>query len=145
VYVVPVSDDPGRFASGARLTHENGRALIVQESRPHRDRLLVKFEDVSSRDEAEDLRGTVFVDSAELRALGEDEFWEHDLIGCRVYDIGGDELGTIESVRSGRVQDLLVVSTPRGERLIPAVREIVVEIDAGARRVVLDPPPGLLD
>ncbi len=142
---MPVSDDPDRFAPGAGLTHENGRALFVEESRRHRNRLLVKFEGVSSREEAEALRGAVFVPSTDVRSLEDDEFWEHDLIGCRVYDAAGEELGAIESVRPGPAQDLLVVSTARGERLIPVVKEIVVEVDADARRVVLDPPPGLLD
>lgn len=105
----------------------------------------MKFEGVSSREEAEALRGTVFVPSADVRSLEDDEFWEHDLVGCRVYDAAGEELGAIESVRPGPAQDLLVVSTTRGERLVPVVKEIVVEVDAGARRVVLDPPPGLLD
>lgn len=142
---MPVSDDPDRFAPGARLIHEDGRELVVQGFRRHRNRLLVRFEGVSSREGAEGLRGAVFVTSADLRTLEKGEFWEHDLIGCRIYDVSGEDLGAVESVRPGPAQDLLVVSTARGERLVPVVREIVVEVDPDARRVVIEAPPGLLD
>lgn len=58
VYVLLLSDDPGRFAAGDRLVHEDGRSLTVAQSRAHKgDRFLVKFEGVDSRDEAERLRG----------------------------------------------------------------------------------------
>lgn len=61
VYVVRISDDPHRFDPGSRLIHEDGRELEIQSSRLHRDRLLVKFAEADSREEAEALRGTLFV------------------------------------------------------------------------------------
>jgi 16S rRNA processing protein RimM len=51
----------------------------------------------------------------------------------------------VSSVVHGPAQDLLAVSTERGERLVPLVKEIVVEVDVRARRVVIHPPAGLLD
>jgi 16S rRNA processing protein RimM len=45
----------------------------------------------------------------------------------------------------GAAQDLLAVATDQGERLVPVVSAIVVEVDVAARLVVIDPPPGLLD
>ena len=57
----------------------------------------------------------------------------------------GIEVGTVARVVPGPAQDLLALDTPVGERLVPLVKEIVVEIDTRNRRVVLDPPQGLLD
>ena len=145
VYVVPISDDPRRFESGSRLLHEDGRTLVVERSREHRTRFLVKFEGIESREDAGSLRGALYVPADDLRALDEDEFWEHDLLGASVTHPDGTPVGTITAVEPGPGQDRFVVATDRGPRYVPVVREIVVEVDPDAGRVVIDPPPGLLD
>jgi 16S rRNA processing protein RimM len=144
VYVVPISDDPRRFQPGSTLLREDGSALVVLSSHVHGDRLLVAFEGFADRESAEKLRGPLFVPGDETRELGEDEFWPHDLVGCTVADAGG-EVGRVLEVVPGAAQDLLRIATPRGERLVPLVRDIVVSIDTQERRVVVDPPEGLLD
>lgn len=145
MYVVRISDDPHRFDPGARLIHSNGDTLVVENSRPHRDRFLVKFEGVESREDAEAIRGTLFIPATEVRELEEGEYWERDLIGCEVFDAGGARLGEVSGVIPGPAQDLLELRTSAGARLVPMVEDFVVEIDAGAKRIVLDPPAGLLD
>lgn len=144
VYVVPISDDPTRFEPGSVLQTERGE-LTVASSRRHGDRLLVHFEGIDSRDLAERLRGPLFVPAESVRALEEDEFWPHDLEGCEVVDEAGAALGTVARIAPGAAHDILVVDTPAGERLIPLVKEIVREVDVDARRVLVDPPEGLLD
>jgi 16S rRNA processing protein RimM len=145
VYVWRLSDDPMRFAPGARLMHANGREMVVESARVHRDRLLVKFAGSDSREEAEMLRGELFVRPTDVRDLGPDEFWPHDLVGCDVVLVDGRLVGRVLSVTGGPAQDLLTVSTSLGDRLIPLVQAIVVEVDVGARRILIDPPEGLLD
>ena len=145
VYVVRISDDPHRFDPGAKLIHSNGETFVVENARPHRDRFLVKFEGVDSREDAEAIRGTLFVPSGEVRQLEEGEYWEHDLVGCEVYDKDSTRLGEVAAVIPGPAQDLLELKTERGARLIPMVQEFVVEIDPSARKIVVDPPDGLLD
>lgn len=124
--------------------HSDGRTLVVENARPHRDRFLVKFEGVETREDAEAIRGTLFVPSTEVRELDDDEFWEHDLVGCDVFDVDGRSLGSVTAIVPGPAQDLLEIDTARGPGLVPFVREIVRETDVGARRVVIDPPEGLL-
>lgn len=145
VYVWRLSDDPMRFAPGARLMHANGREMVVESARVHRDRFLVKFAGSDSREEAEMLRGELFVRPTDVRDLGPDEFWPHDLVGCDVVLVDGRLVGRVLSVTGGPAQDLLTVSTSLGDRLIPLVQAIVVEVDVGARRILIDPPEGLLD
>jgi 16S rRNA processing protein RimM len=145
VYVIRISDDPRRFDAGAELRHEDGRTLVVESARDHRNRFLVKFEGVDDRDSADTLRGALYVPADEARALEEGEFWEHDLTGLEVVHARtGDAVGTVAHVQEGPAQDLLVVDTPVGERLVPFVAEIVVEVDTDAGKVTIDPPEGLL-
>ncbi len=145
VYVVPISDDPDRFAPGARLVHEDGRTLTVARARRHGDRFLVSFEGVEDREGAETLRGALFVDASQLRALDEDEFWTFDLIQAEVTTATGERVGAVTDVVPGSAHDLLEVETPRGPRLVPLVKAMVVAVDPDARSIVIDPPEGLLD
>jgi 16S rRNA processing protein RimM len=144
VYVVPISDDPNRFSPGARLLHEGAGPLVIVSSRGQGERLLVRFEGVDTRSAAEGLRGALFVEESDLRVLEPGEYWHHELAGCEVRDPTGSPLGRVERVVPGPAQDLLEVETPGGRRLVPLVKEIVVEVDVAARRVVVDAPPGLL-
>jgi len=143
--VIPISDDPRRFEPGSRLHHDDGRVLIVESVRRHRDRLLVKFEGSNSRGEAEALRGPLYVGPEDLRRLGDDEFWEHDVIGCDVVTVSGERVGRAAEVVSGVAQDLLRVEVEGADVLIPMVKEIILSVDLAGRRIVVDPPEGLLE
>lgn len=144
VYVIVISDDPGRFEPGSRLQREDGSVLTVATSRVHGTRFLVRFEGVDSREQAMLLRGPLYVEAGEARALDEDEFWHDDLVGCAVM-VNGSAVGTVSGVLAGPVQDLLRVDTDNGERLVPIVKEIVIAVDVTEKRIELDPPEGLLD
>jgi 16S rRNA processing protein RimM len=145
VYVVKISDDPRRWEPGSILRHQDGRELVVDSARPHRDRFLVTFRGVGTRTEAEQLRGALYVADDEKRSLEEDEYWLQDLIGARVETVDGERVGEVIDVVERPAQDLLVVETPKGERYIPMVKEIVPDVDVEAGRVTVTPPEGLLD
>ena len=144
VYVVPISDDPTRFETGSVLQRDSGE-LVVASSRRHGTRFLVKFEGIDSRDDAETLRGPLFVPAEKARPLDDDEFWPHDLVGATLVGLDGRSYGSVRSVVPGSAQDLLVIDTPRGERMVPFVKDIVRSVEIAAGRVVVDPPQGLLD
>jgi 16S rRNA processing protein RimM len=144
VYVVPISDDARRFQPGSVLWRDDGGSVVVESSRRHTNRFLVKFEGVATRDEADALRGPLYVPASDARALDDDEFWPHDLEGCDVL-VGETSVGTVSAILSGTAQDLLEVDTAHGLRLVPFVKEIVVAVDVEARRVTIDPPEGLLE
>jgi 16S rRNA processing protein RimM len=147
------TDDPGvRLAPGAILATDPAAAgpLSVARTRWHLGRLLVQFDGVAGRDEAEQLRGVLLlVDSAELEDLPDpDEFRDHQLIGLAVLTVAGDHVGEVTDVLHYG-QDLLVVAGS-GERagaeiLVPFVSAIVPEVDLAAGELHIDPPPGLLD
>lgn len=146
------TDDPGRrFAPGSVLaTDPAGRGpLTVGSVRWHLGRLLVLFDGLADRTRAEELAGTLLlVDSADVGTPEDpDEFNDHDLIGLAAVTTAGQTVGTVSDVLH-HGQDLLVI-TPAGgggaETLVPFVRAIVPEVDLAAGRLILDPPPGLLD
>ena len=145
VYVVRISDDPRRFDVGAVLTREDGTELVIERTRIHRDRFLVKFAGIDTRTEAEGLRGTLYATAGERRNLAENEFWVDDLRGLEARLEDGTPVGTVSEILPGTVHDHLAVATEEGERLVPLVKEIVTRIDLEARVIVIDPIPGLLD
>jgi 16S rRNA processing protein RimM len=145
VYVEILSDDPGRFRPGAELWRATGDRLVVDRIRPHRDRTLVGFAGVGTRDAAEALRGPLYIPASEARTLEDGEFWTEDLVGLEVRLVNGTGAGRVVDVLPGAAHDLLAVEDGPKRSLVPMVSAIVVEVDPAAGKVVLDPPAGLLD
>lgn len=146
------TDSPGeRLSAGVRLgTDPADRGpLTVEAVRAHSGRVLIRFEGVEGRDGAEALRGTLLLADTETFApiADPDEFYDHELIGLAVTDAGGAALGEVTDVLHGAGSDLIVVRCHDGGRdaLVPFVGAIVPSVDVRAGRVVIDPPPGLLD
>jgi 16S rRNA processing protein RimM len=145
------TDDPDhRFADGSRLDTEpaDHGPLVVEGSRWHSGRLLVRFAGVGDRTAAERLRGsTLVVDSATSAPPDDDEeFWDHDLIGLDVVIDDGSRLGEVSDVLHPLGSDLLVIARAEGEDvLIPFIAEFVPTVDLAAGRVVVRPPEGLLE
>ena len=121
--------------------------LTVERARWHSGRLLLQFAGVDDRDEAEELRGTwLVVDYADIPPSDDpDEFHDQELLGLNVVTVDGAGIGTVTEVRHGG-QDLLVIGRPGGgEALVPFVAALVPEVDVAAGRLVIDPPPGLIE
>ena len=145
------TDEPEtRLAPGAVLGTEPASVgpLTIASGRVHSGRLLLRFEGVTDRTAAEALRNTLLLADVDPEELPEDpeEFYDHQLLGLEVVTRQGRRLGTIGEIAHLPGQDLLIVSRPEGgEAMIPFVTELVPEIDLPGRRVVVAPPPGLLD
>ena len=147
------TDDPElRFAVGSVLKTEPaaGGPLTIAAVRWHSGRLLVSFAGFSGRDEADSLRGLLLVvESDELDDDGPpDEYRDYQLIGLAVQTTGGERVGKVADVLH-HGQDLLVIAGdgPRSgaQFLVPFVAPLVPEVDVAGGRLVIDPPPGLLD
>ena len=156
LFVWPLTDHPeGTFAPGVVLRLAGGDAhepdpdlppLRVGASRPFKEGFLVTFNGVEERSEAELLRGYYLLrEAAEVEPLGEGELFYHQLLGMRVETVEGVPVGEVAEVFEMTPADLLEVHGDGKVRIIPLRKEIVVEIDAAAGRIVIDPPEGLLD
>ncbi len=136
VIVELVSNRPDlRLDPGSVLASDRG-PLEVLTSTPHQNRWIVAFRGIEDRNGAETYRDTKL--SAEPIDGDDDALWVHELIGAEVFDLAGRSYGPVEAVEANPASDLLVLS---GERLVPLV--FVKTRLPG--RVVIDPPPGLLD
>ena len=148
------TDDPEqRFAAGSVLGTDPAEAgpLTVAASRWHSGRLLVSFAGVADRTDAESLRGAWLTIAAADVPPPEnpDEFHDHQLTGLSVVTVSGELVGTVTDVLH-HGQALLAVTpadgtSRRDEVLVPFVAAIAVEVDLASGRLVIDPPPGLLD
>jgi 16S rRNA processing protein RimM len=152
VIVNPETDFPEeRFQPGADLFIERGGAparVTLTAVRFQRGRPVVGIAGVETMNDAEALAGLELrVPVETLRALPAGTFYRHDLIGCRVETRAGAAVGIVEDVEGGAGGSRLVVAgaNGRGEVLIPLVSEICTLIEPGAKRIVIDPPDGLLD
>jgi len=150
VIVNPETDFPEqRFRPGATVFAKVGSsvdALVVTTVRFHNGRPVIGLEGVESMNDAERLAGLELrVPVEELAVLPAGSFYRHDLVGCRVVTGRGDEVGMVEGVEGTVGGSRLVVAGARGEILIPLATEICRTIDVPGKRIVIEPPEGLLD
>ncbi|MSR22564.1 MAG: 16S rRNA processing protein RimM [Gemmatimonadetes bacterium] len=118
----------------------------IREVRAYRKGFLVCFEGVESRVGVDAIRDRYLLRPFEETEPPEkDELFYHQLLGMSVVTQDGVELGTIHEVYDLRPAPMIDVRGQGRERLIPFTREIVVDWDLTKRRLVIDPPPGLLD
>lgn len=145
------TDDPElRFAPGARLLTEPAERgpLVVSDMRFHNGILLLSFEGVADRNAVEALRNTILVVEADPdeTPADPDEFYDHQLVGLAVELADGSVLGEIADLLHLPGQDVLAVKRPDApEVLIPFIKQFVPTVDVAGKRVVVDPPAGLLD
>ena len=118
------------------------RSHVVVEGKVHGPGLVAKLADIDDRDQAQALAGAdIAVDRSQLPLLAGDEYYWNDLIGLSVVTRDGKELGQVSGLMQTGANDVLVVSGER-ERLIPFIREqVVLAVDADARRIEVDWDP----
>jgi len=139
-----------RFQPGAELFVERGGridTLRVTSVRFHRERPVIGLAGVETMSQAEQLAGLELrIPAARLMPLPEGRYYHHDLVGCAVETRAGERVGTVRRVDASYGGDRLeVVDDGGAEILIPLVSPICVRIDVAAKRIVIEPPDGLLD
>jgi len=150
VVVEPLSEDPSRFAPGSSLLigDPDGAPaeMRVRASRPHQGRLLVLFDGIEDRNGAEALRGSLIsIDAGAAPPPPAGRYYAHEIEGLRVVDEAGNDLGTVSGILETRANDVWIVSYRGREVLVPAVHEIVVDVDVLGGRIVVRPVPGLFE
>jgi 16S rRNA processing protein RimM len=133
------------------VSDRDGRTprIVLASHTPAGDSMLLGFEGVATREDADGLRGgTILVDASRLPA-GQDpgEYYVRDLVGCTV-TMGEAQIGTVGDVISRPANDVLDVVDPDGRRrLLPFTRDAIVRIDVAARQIelrddLIDAPSG---
>lgn len=153
--VWPLTDSPDAvFAEGRELVlgdTEGGpgadlEKVTVRNRRPYRRAWLVTLAEIQDRNEAEIISGRYLLipmDQAEPRAEG--EHFYHELLGSEVVTVDGSVVGRVREVYDTDPAHLLEVKGEGKVHLVPFTSQVVREVDAEARRIVIDPPEGLLE
>ncbi len=155
VAVEVLTDFPERFAALRRAYLDSSgdarpELAEIAESWWHQGTLVLRFAGVESIDQAERLRGRlVLIPRSERARLGRNRYYVWELVGCAVVRPGGEPVGTVTDVEPTGGVDLLAVradaaSPDAQDLLIPLAEEICIAIDLDARRIVIEPPEGLL-
>ncbi len=143
--IQPESDNPGRFRPGSVLTIA-GAEYTVAGVRPHSGGvLLVKVEGLDSKEEASELlHAPVLVPVAEVPAPPEDTYYHYQLLDMAVVTESGEELGTITEILTTGANDVYVVTSTESERMVPALGDVVLDVDVAGARMTVAIPEGLL-
>ena len=124
-----------------------GGAVVVESTRDFKRGLLVRFHGMADRTAVEELGNRyLLVPIDQVAPREEDEIYYHELLGMQVVTRDGVVVGEVREVYETEPAHLLEVKSDTGKiHLIPFAERIVKEVDAAGRKVVIKPPPGLLD
>lgn len=117
----------------------------VLASQFHNGFILLSLEGIDSMERAEELVGNrVFADKRTLEKLPEGDYYWFEIIGLKVATEDGRPLGKVEEIIPTGSNDVYVVRDSKNEYLIPAISEVIKEIDVAGGRMVISPIKGLL-
>lgn len=156
LFVWPLTDRPEAvFAPGSELLlgdqdgvlDEDAPVVVIESVRPFKRGLLVKLEQFESREDADEMaQRYVLLPREAVPPLAEGEVFYHDLLGMTVHTVAGAVVGRVREVFETDPHHLLEVKSDSGKlHLIPFAERIVREVDVDGKRLVIDPPEGLLE
>ena len=149
VKVEIISSFPDRFLSLKKVFWESpGPAETeIETVRVQAGFAFIKFVGVNNRNDAGKLRDKeLFIPEDALHKLDENSFYLHELTGLDVVNRIGEKIGVLKSVESYPANDVFVVQRTGGtEVLIPAVKEIIDQVDIPSAKIVVNQIDGLLD
>ncbi len=147
VKVTIVTEFPERFAKLTKV-HLDESPFEIESHRFHKRMVILKLKGVDSIDEAEKLRGKlVEVPLSEAVPLTDEHYYHYQIVGLDVWTKDGKFIGKVEDILTSPANDVYLVreSASKKEVLIPAIEDVVLEIDLQRGRIVIEPVPGLLD
>ena len=148
VRVQPWCDD-GEFLTQFKYLYtdcEGKNKLKIKSAKPHGNVVLMAIDGVDSIESAEKLRGSViYIDRKDVK-LPEGRYFISDILGCSVYDADTNEiLGTLSDVTETGANDVWHIKNNGKEYLVPAIADVIVEVNPGENSVVIRPLKGIFD
>lgn len=147
--VLLLTDIPNRFAGlGAVYAGPDHTRRLIQSVRPYKGEMIVlKLEGIDDANTAESLRDqNLAIPVSELAQLPPDSYYQHDILGLMVITLKGQKLGSIVDIIVTGSNDVYVIKAPDGSQvLIPAIKDVIKQVDLIRRTMYIDPLPGLLD
>lgn len=143
------TDSPeDRFIVGSTLYTDPDKfgPLTIESVRDNNGILLLKFKEISDRNEIEKLKDVLLLSDVDIESeISEDEFHFQQLINSTAFFEDGRKIGPIVDVVHIPGQDLLVIEFDGREVMIPFVKEIVPTVDVKNQKIVIADKEGLLD
>ncbi len=144
-----LTDIPDRFAELEAIHVGPDHTLLpIQRIRPYKGEMIVlKLEGIDEANAAEPLRNQeLSIPLSKLAKLPPGFYYQHDILGLHVYTLAGQDLGTIDDIIVTGSNDVYSIKTPNGSQiLIPAIKDVIKQIDLKHHTMHIDPLPGLLD
>ena len=145
-----MTDFPERLKPGTYLyVGDKKQPLKITRRRPHNDGLILGFEGINNAEQTAKYRAqTVYVPAKDRPALPEGEYYHHQVLGITVVDEAGAVLGTLTEIIETGANDVYVVSdggSPAREILIPAIKQVLLDVDLDKKTMRVHLLPGLVE
>lgn len=141
------TDFPQRLTPG-RVVYlgEQRERLIICQRRTHKDGLLLTFDGFHTPEAVERFENRLlYVSAAEVAPLPDGVYYHHQLLGMKIVNESGRNLGLLTEILVTGANDVYVVSGENGEILLPAIEEVVREVDLAGKVMKVHLLPGLVD
>ncbi|MBO38866.1 MAG: 16S rRNA processing protein RimM [Rhodospirillaceae bacterium] len=142
------TEDPMDVAAYGPVTDEYGERMFELEAkRMTKTQVVARIKGVMDRNAAEALQGLrIFILREVMPPTADDEFYCEDLIGLAAETVDGKSLGSVLSLQEFGAGEMLEIGRRRGgTTLVPFTKDVVPQVDLETKRVVIDPPIGLLE
>lgn len=143
-----LTDFPERFLQMAEiLVGEQHRPYRLSAARLHKGDVILKLEGVEDPEQAAELAGEyLYVPVAEAMPLAPDTYYHYQILGLEVYTASGELLGQVTDILETGANDVYVVRKDAGQEiLIPALADVIQDVDLEHHRIIVTLPPGLVE
>ena len=146
--VVPFTNDITRFDDLKKVyvkIRKESKLYKVENARYHKNRVLLKLENINNPEDAEMLRNAFLeIDREDAIPLEEGTYFIADLIGLEVYTDEGNLLGKVDDIYNAGANDIYVVKDELGKQiLLPGIEEVIKEVKLDDR-IIVHLIPGLI-
>lgn len=150
VKVLPLTDFPERFNNIHSIkVSRKGKIedLAVESVKPYNTIFLIKFAGIDTKEKAGEYRGSLLmVEENEVYSLPEGYYYHFQLVGMQVYDQEKGCLGELKDIIETGANDVYVVQSEKyGEILIPAIKQVILDVDTVQNKMQVHLLPGLID
>ena len=124
-----------------------GKSAVVLSCRPHGNIVILKLEGVDSIEDAQKLRNKILYMNRDDARLKDGDWFIQDLIGCTVYDADDNEIiyGKLTDVSETGANDVWYIEKDGKEYIIPAIKDVVIKVDAADESIYIKPLKGIFD
>ncbi len=149
VKVFPAVDDPGRFSLFKEVFLKGkGKTLHmeIENVKFFKKTVILKFRGIDDINEVIPFRNfEIMAKRSDIADLQENQYFDADLIGIKVFTKEGEELGELTSILHSPGNDVFIIKgRDDKEIMIPSVKKFILSVDIGERKIVADPLPGML-